>query len=39
MTEVVSALDRPLRGNSALTPLGRALYEPLARSLEAVGIA
>lgn len=29
----IEALDEPLRGNSALTPLGRGLYEPLAQRL------
>ncbi|MEY2441150.1 MAG: hypothetical protein QOJ46_576 [bacterium] len=38
MTAVVAALDRPLRGNAALTALGRGLYEPLAQRLETAGI-
>jgi HEXXH motif-containing protein len=34
MAEAVAQLDAPLRGNLSLTPLGRALYEPLAAALE-----
>jgi HEXXH motif-containing protein len=29
----IEALDEPLRGNSALTPLGRGLYQPLAERM------
>ncbi len=29
----VEKLDEPLRGNPALTSLGKAIYEPLARHL------
>jgi len=32
----VAQLDKPLRGNPALTPIGRALYEPLASRIAAL---
>ncbi|URM88975.1 HEXXH motif-containing putative peptide modification protein [Streptomyces sp. MRC013] len=37
LTEAIRLLDEPLRGNRALTPLGRALYEPLAERLALLG--
>jgi hypothetical protein len=36
LQSALRALDEPLRGNPALTPLGRGLYEPLAEHLSAI---
>jgi HEXXH motif-containing protein len=35
---MITELDAPLRDNPALTALGRALHEPLAERIEAIGL-
>ena len=36
LSDTIAQLDAPLRDNPALTRLGRALYEPLARRIAAL---